>query len=231
MLSIITGKTPKQEASKKWRTFDLVAWIRARRLQWAGYILRLTDTKRKVKQAVFEMFKNPQEGDLLMDAPKASTWRALMKLAEDKNGWRDEVRRLRQEKLRNTSKSKSTTRLKFKAPDKKEKQASTAMAKYRARDARAAMFYPKLQNPKPKKAAKKAKAKAKTRSLTNAERAKWAREHYHENHGITKAPSATPAESPIKFSVSTPEILGHHKNPSNSNNNPPLRLTPTVRWG
>ena len=39
MVSIITGRTAHQEASAKWRTFNLVTWIRARRLQWLGHIL------------------------------------------------------------------------------------------------------------------------------------------------------------------------------------------------
>ena len=32
MMSVISGKTPHQEASPKWRSFDIVRWIRARRL-------------------------------------------------------------------------------------------------------------------------------------------------------------------------------------------------------
>ena len=34
MMSVLTGKTPHQEASAaKWMTFNLVVWVRARRLQ------------------------------------------------------------------------------------------------------------------------------------------------------------------------------------------------------
>ena len=76
MLSVITGKTIHEEASEG-KTFDLVKWVRARRLQWAGHILRMEGTDRKLKQTIFEMFKDPQEGDLLMDAPATDSWHPL----------------------------------------------------------------------------------------------------------------------------------------------------------
>ena len=95
MLSIITGKTPHQEASAKWRTFDLVAWIRARRLQWLGHILRM-GPERKLKQAVFELFKSPTEGNLLMDAPTVNSWKELLARARNREAWRERVRCLRQ---------------------------------------------------------------------------------------------------------------------------------------
>ena len=40
MVSRITGKSAHEEASKRTLTFDVVASIRARRLQWVGHILR-----------------------------------------------------------------------------------------------------------------------------------------------------------------------------------------------
>ena len=83
MVSIITGKTPHQESSKKWMTFDLVRWVRARRLQWLVHILRM-GSERKLKQAVFEMYIRRQEGDLLMDAPVTTSWRMLLTIAGDK---------------------------------------------------------------------------------------------------------------------------------------------------
>jgi len=98
MVAIITGKTPNQEARSKWRTFNLVDWIRARRLQWAGHILRLGEddgtngVDRKIKQTAFEMFSDPQDGDLLMDVPKAKSWRELKNLAKDREAWREKVR-------------------------------------------------------------------------------------------------------------------------------------------
>ena len=87
MVSVLTGKTPHQEASVKWMTFNIVAWVRARRLQWLGHILRM-GPERKLKQAVFEMFKHRKEGDMLMDAPNHKSWRELCTQAMDRERWR-----------------------------------------------------------------------------------------------------------------------------------------------
>ena len=97
-MCVISGKTQQQEASAKWRSFDLVKWIRARRLQWAGHILRMGQD-RKLKQAVFEMFKLRCEGDLLMDTPKTTSWRELTTRAMDKDYWRTRVRALTQPRV------------------------------------------------------------------------------------------------------------------------------------
>ena len=99
MMSVISGKTPHQEASPKWRSFDLVRWIRARRLAWLGHILRL-GPERKIKQAVFEMFKSKTEGDMLMDAPPHQTWRELCSYAVNRDYWRATVRSMKQPRIR-----------------------------------------------------------------------------------------------------------------------------------
>lgn len=97
MVSIITGNTAREEASDG-KLFDLVKWIRARRLQWLGHILRMTK-ERKIKQTIFMMFKTPQPGDMLMDAPKTDSWRELCTYALDRDYWRARVRSLRQPRV------------------------------------------------------------------------------------------------------------------------------------
>ena len=97
MVSIITGNTVREEASDG-KLFDLVKWIRARRLQWLGHILRMTK-ERKIKQAIFMMFRTPQPGDMLMDAPKTDSWRELCTYALDRDYWRARVRSLRQPRV------------------------------------------------------------------------------------------------------------------------------------
>ena len=94
-MSVISGKTPHQEASPKWRSFDIVRWIRARRLAWVGHILRL-GSERKIKQAVFEMFKHISEGDILMDSPKHRSWKDLCTQSCDREAWRVRVRAMKQ---------------------------------------------------------------------------------------------------------------------------------------
>ena len=50
--------------------------------------------ERLIKQAMFEMFKAPQKGDLLMDVPETASWRELDKLADDRDYWKERVRKL-----------------------------------------------------------------------------------------------------------------------------------------
>ena len=97
MVSVITGRTIHAEAARE-KTFDIVLWIRARRLQWLGHILRL-GPERMIKQAVYEMYKQPLEGDLLMDAPKSKSWRELCTYAVNREYWRERVRKLRQPRI------------------------------------------------------------------------------------------------------------------------------------
>ena len=100
MVAVITGRSAHEEAADG-KTFDMVMWIRARRLQWLGHILRM-GTDRQLKHAVFEMFKDPREGDLLMDAPERKSWRCLCTYACDREYWRARVRAMKQPKVART---------------------------------------------------------------------------------------------------------------------------------
>ena len=75
MLYRITGKSIREEVSDDTRTFDLVCWIRARRTQWLGHILRM-DESLMIHQAVKLIHVSRVSGDLLMDAPRYS-WEEL----------------------------------------------------------------------------------------------------------------------------------------------------------
>ena len=108
MLSHITGKTKREEATTATTTFNIIAWIRARRLKWVGHILRYDD-KRLIKQTLRVIFDNRQEGDILMDVPETS-WDALLKAADDKNGWRQRVRAIKMEAKTTTRPGKPTRR-------------------------------------------------------------------------------------------------------------------------
>ena len=90
MISHITKKTVREEASRRTRSFDIMMWIRARRLQWIGHILRMDD-KRLVKKTVKYIYDNRSEGDLLMDTPVRLSWKELEKLAKNRDMWRSRV--------------------------------------------------------------------------------------------------------------------------------------------
>ena len=44
--------------------------------------------ERNLKRAIFVLWKDKREGDMLMDAPKTTSWRELMKFVSDREWWR-----------------------------------------------------------------------------------------------------------------------------------------------
>ena len=97
MASVITGRAVHEEAAKD-KTFDIVVWIRSRRLQWLGHILRLGQ-ERQIKHSIFGMYKKPTEGDLLMDSPKTSSWKELCTYTMDREYWRTRVGKMKQPRV------------------------------------------------------------------------------------------------------------------------------------
>ena len=102
MLSHITGNNRHYEASPDTTTFNLLLWIRARRLRWLGHIIRLPDKRwkktpngkelvhevRLVKQAIKHTHACRQQGDMLMDIDWNISWEALEKMAQDRDTWK-----------------------------------------------------------------------------------------------------------------------------------------------
>ena len=93
-LSRITGRTIHEEASARSRTFDLVAAIRRTRMRWLGHILRM-DEDRLIKKTVRHICDYHRDGDILMDAPAAESWEALVESAQNREEWRARVRALK----------------------------------------------------------------------------------------------------------------------------------------
>ena len=94
MVSRITGKTIHEEVSRITHTFDVVGWIRARRLQWLVHILRMEE-KRLVYKALKHIHENKSEGDLLMDMSEKYSWKELIHLTANRDGWKRHVERLK----------------------------------------------------------------------------------------------------------------------------------------
>ena len=66
MISVFTGKTPRDQAVVESCSFNLVRAIRVRRLQWVGHILRL-DADRFMYRAVKCLYDCQHKGDMHPD--------------------------------------------------------------------------------------------------------------------------------------------------------------------
>ena len=92
MLAHITGNHRKYEASAITTSFNLILWIRARRLRWLGHILRLPDKngERLLKKAIRHTHAFRQSGDMLMDIKTGLSWSDLVTQAQDRATWKRE---------------------------------------------------------------------------------------------------------------------------------------------
>ena len=100
-LATITGNSIADEYRHP--TFPLVEKLRARRLRWAGQILRQDASQSLPKQVLTALVQaeldpdSPQNSphlDLLMDAPSFTSIEELLALSEDKHAWATAVRNL-----------------------------------------------------------------------------------------------------------------------------------------
>ena len=109
-LAAITGREISQEHRQP--TVDLIAKLRARRLKWAGQILRLEPEDPLVHQvlvatAMYDLTTGNNRRSLLMDAEEYATVEELLAPAADRKGWAERVRQIDQ--VDHTSAAKMAT--------------------------------------------------------------------------------------------------------------------------
>ena len=223
LLHHITGKTIKEEASDDTRTFDLVRWIRARRAQWLGHILRM-DKDRMVHKAVKIMHANRVPGDLLMDVPDYS-WEGLIQLASGRDAWRELVQAIKTPRIKiDFTSSKTTavhTRHSYNTRTRPSPMSATQpvmnhsttspitttaaknAAKYRARDTHNLFFSGRIKW-KPKK--KKAQPKPLTHKQKLEEYKQYCELHYgpdYFKYGIISTSLATNTTTTTTATITT----------------------------
>ena len=93
------AQNTSEEASGDTTTFNLLWWIRARRMKWMGHIVRLkadsNGNERLVKQAVRHIHAHKRDGDLLMYVDVDITWADLQKQADNREKWKERVAKMR----------------------------------------------------------------------------------------------------------------------------------------
>ena len=86
-LAFITGREIRAEMTVP--SFRLTDWLRARRLQWAGHLIREDGQSLAGKVARVDLRKHSEEGScsLFMDVP-AGSYEEVVELAWDRDLWR-----------------------------------------------------------------------------------------------------------------------------------------------
>ena len=237
LMARITNKSPREEASSATQTFDVIRWIRARRLQWVGHILRMPPD-RLVSKALHHISENRADGDLLMDAPPYHSWEELRLSAQNREAWRRRVHHLRhgngitvtmnnnlpgckafRHRHPNMSKTKSTPRAVAPSP---------VARKYISRDAHEAFFRPREKGKRKRNPIQtNRKKRNKRQPLTDKQRAAFARDHYERNHGPAASSQQIPPIPPTPpMTPWSPTILGHQNHPTDTLNMT-IPITPT----
>ena len=214
MVSRITNRTPHEEASPMTQSFDIVRWIRAGRLQWVGHILRM-DRNRLVCKAVRFMSENRSDGDLLMDVPGQLSWPELRELAANRRGWRRRVHALRNNNgvtitMNDSLPGRLAPRKQIVSTTVKTAPLTSPSAKkYRTRDVHEVFFRSGEKGKYNRDGCRwlKTKNKSKKKALTDKQRAAWAREYYHLNHGHNS--SDTDDTPPVILGIN-PQGITHY---------------------
>jgi hypothetical protein len=87
-LAMITGREIREEY--KTPSFDLLGCVRARRLKWAGQLLRAPESYLPRRTALAELERyggQGQPGGIFQDAPKGVTVKELVELAKSQTLW------------------------------------------------------------------------------------------------------------------------------------------------
>ena len=87
MLAWFTGQSIPQESRPATTSFNIVLKIRKQRLRWVGHLLRAGPTHLGF-QALIEMKRLNNKGNLLMDTPQYLSLEVLQRKTHDRAAWR-----------------------------------------------------------------------------------------------------------------------------------------------
>ena len=93
---MITGREIREEYNDP--SFDLLGCAKARRLKWAGQLLRAEESFLPRRVAMVELEQSAgagQPGGIFQDAPKGRTVEELVELAQDKGQWEQGEQKLK----------------------------------------------------------------------------------------------------------------------------------------
>ena len=122
----LTGREIRSEQSVP--TFHLRAWLRARRLQWAGHLLRGEESSLVCAVAQGALGRHCRAGGswgIFMDTPAGYTEEEVLELAQDRDGWRGMVEMLYKLKEPSRRRRQTAVRLQYEDKELDEEGAAT----------------------------------------------------------------------------------------------------------